>query len=230
MSFAEELKNDSIKTWKNILEHAFIQALSNDTLPKENFIVYLLQDRIFLKEFCILLENIRKLSHDKNIRKWINELIQAINENELKMQDELLEILRYSDYDTNIVSLPMETTLKYIYDMRNLSGEELSGKTSKLYELVSFTAPCPWTYYEIADKIRKENIVKDKATKKWIDFYSSYESKRQVDFIIHLINDVVNDLTAVEKFAMKNCFRKACTNELDFWDMAYQTKKLTRLL
>ena len=56
MSFAGELKNDSIDIWNNILDHVFIQEISNDTLPKEKFIVYLLQDRIFLKEFCILLD------------------------------------------------------------------------------------------------------------------------------------------------------------------------------
>ena len=166
MSFAGELKNDSIDIWNNILDHVFIQEISNDTLPKEKFIAYLLQDRIFLKEFCILLDKGMRMTLDKNVKKWFKELIQDITKIEMKMQDELLELLRYKDYDTTVASLPNETTLDYIYDTRKLSTEPI-----QLYELISFIAPCPWTYYEIADKISKENRIKDNATKRWIEFY-----------------------------------------------------------
>jgi thiaminase/transcriptional activator TenA len=219
MSFASELKSDSIEIWNRILGHVFIQEISNGTMPKEKFIVYLLQDRIFLKEYCILLEKGIKLTNDKNIRKWINELIQDITKNEMKMQRELLEMLRYNDYDTTVVSLPNEKTLNYIYNMRKLSED-----TNKLYEIISFIAPCPWIYHEIAEKICKDNRIDDQVIKKWTDFYASYESKQQVDSITHLLNEVSNDLTKIEKSSMKSYFTKACRNELEFWDTIYHTK------
>ncbi len=223
MSFAGELKNDSIDIWNNILDHVFIQEISNDTLPKEKFIAYLLQDRIFLKEFCILLDKGMRMTLDKNIKKLFSELIRGITKIEMKMQDELLELLRYTDYDTTVASLPNETTLDYIYDTRKLSTEPI-----KLYELISFIAPCPWTYYEIADKISKENRIKDIVTKKWIEFYCSDESKQQVDHITRMLNDISKDLTQNEKSDMKRYFKMACRNELDFWNMAHNTK-LTRI-
>jgi len=223
MSFAGELKNDSIDIWNNILDHVFIQEISNDTLPKEKFIVYLLQDRIFLKEFCILLDKGMRMTPDKNIKKWFRELIQDITKIEMKMQDELLELLRYTDYDTTVASLPNVTTLDYIYDTRKLSTEPI-----KLYELISFIAPCPWTYYEMANKISKENRVKDIITKRWIEFYCSDESKQQVEHITHMLNDISQDLTQNEKSVMKGYFKMACRNELDFWNMAHNTK-LTRI-
>ncbi len=223
MSFAGELKNDSIDIWNNILDHVFIQEISNDTLPKEKFIVYLLQDRIFLKEFCILLDKGMRMTPDKNIKKWFMELIQDITKIEMKMQDELLELLRYTDYDTTVASLPNVTTLDYIYDTRKLSTEPI-----KLYELISFIAPCPWTYYEIANKISKENRIKDIITKRWIEFYCSDESKQQVEHITHMLNDISKDLTQNEKSVMKGYFKMACRNELDFWNMAHNTK-LTRI-
>ena len=68
-----------------ILENKFIEGLSNDPLPSQKLIVYLLQKRIFLKEFCILLEKGMKLAQDDNITKWIDELIHNITEVELKM-------------------------------------------------------------------------------------------------------------------------------------------------
>lgn len=223
MSFAGELKNDSIDLWNDILDHVFIQEISNDTLPKEKFIAYLLQDRIFLKEFCILLDKGMRMTLDNNIKKWFKELIRDITKIEMKMQDELLELLRYTDYDTTVASLPNETTLDYIYDTRKLSTEPI-----KLYELISFIAPCPWTYYEIADKISKENRIKDTVTKRWIEFYCSDESKQQVDHITRILNDISKDLTQNEKSVMKRHFKMACRNELDFWNMAHNTK-LTRI-
>jgi len=223
MSFANELKNDSMEILNKILGHEFIQEISNDTLPNEKFIVYLLQDRIFLKEFCILLDKGMRMTLDTNIKKWFSELIRGITKIEIKMQAELLDILRYTDYDTTVASLPNETTLNYIYNIRKLSTEPI-----KLYELVSFIAPCPWTYYEIADKIGKENRIKDIVTKRWIEFYCSDESKQQVDHITHMLNDISKDLTQVEKSVMKRYFKLACRNELDFWNMAYNTK-LARL-
>ncbi|MDN5847178.1 MAG: hypothetical protein L0H53_13000 [Candidatus Nitrosocosmicus sp.] len=223
MSFAGELKNDSIDIWNNILDHMFIQEISSDTLPKEKFIAYLLQDRIFLKEFCILLDKSMRMTLDKNIKKWFKELIRDITKIEMKMQDELLELLRYTDYDTTVASLPNETTLDYIYATRKLSTEPI-----KLYELISFIAPCPWTYYEIADKISKENRIKDIVTKRWIEFYCSDESKQQVDHITRMLNDISKDLTQNEKSVMKRYFKMACRNELDFWNMAHNTK-LTRI-
>ncbi len=219
MSFADELKNDSVAIWNNILDHVFIQEISNDALPKEKFIAYLLQDRIFLKEFCILLDKGMRMTLDKNIKKWFKDLIQDITKIEMKMQDELLKLLRYTDYDTTVASLPNETTLDYIYDTRKLSTEPI-----KLYELISFIAPCPWTYYEIADKISKENKIKDIVTKRWIEFYCSDESKQQVDHFTHMLNDISKDLTQNEKSVMKRYFKMACRNELDFWNMAYNTK------
>ncbi len=224
MSFTSELKKDSIDIWNNILDHVFIQEISNDTLPKGKFIAYLLQDRIFLKEFCILLDKGMRMAPDKDIKKWFRELTTGITKVEMKMQDDLLELLRYTDYDTTVASLPNETTLDYIYDTRKLSTEPI-----KLYELISFIAPCPWTYYEIADKISKENRIKDIVTKRWIEFYCSDESKQQVDHITYMLNEITKDLTPNEKSVMKRYFKMACRNELEFWNMAYNTK-LTRLL
>ncbi|MBA3749793.1 MAG: hypothetical protein H0X03_02670 [Nitrosopumilus sp.] len=217
MSFADILKDNSEDIWKKILKHIFIHEISNDVLPNEKFIFYLLQDKIFLKEFCIFLDKAMKISMDENIKKWINELIYSTVNHEMKMQNDLLEMLRYTN-NTKTTIQANEITLNYIFDMKKLLQD-----TSKLYEVISFMAPCPWTYFEIAEKIKNENRIKNEVSKKWLKFYSSDESKQQVEFLKELLNELSKELTVTDKTKMKNLFNKACQNELDFWKMSYYT-------
>jgi len=63
------------------------------TLPKEKFIFYLLQDRIFLKEFCILSENAIDLAHDNNMRRWLSELIVSNVKVIVQQQQQLFNLL-----------------------------------------------------------------------------------------------------------------------------------------
>jgi thiaminase len=54
----------------------------------------------------------------------------------------------------------------------------------------------------------------------------SFESKQQVDFILHLLNDFSKDLSNDERSEMKIYFNKACKHELDFWHSAYNYKQI----
>jgi len=161
-----------------------------------------------------------KLTEDEDMKKWMNGLVYGIVEFELKMQDDLLQTLGYIN---NNQITATDVTLEYIDSMKTMLKN--NDDYSKLHKIIAFMAPCPWTYYEIAINIKNENKhQKDASVLKWVDFYSSLESKQQVDFIIHLINDISKDLTQDEKSEMKSYFNKACKHELDFWNAAYGHK------
>ena len=217
--FSTELKYNSIKLWNDILENRFIKDLSTNSLPTERFIFYLLQDRIFLKEFCTFLDKSSKLTNDEDIRKWMGNVVDIIINYELKMQDELLLIMGYKNTNLTMLTSPTSVTKDYMDSMKQILAN--NDNNSKLHKIIAFMAPCPWTYYEIAEKIKKEGILQGDTITKWVDFYSSIESKQQVDFMIHLINDVSKDLTNDERSEMKIYFNKACKHELDFWQAAY---------
>ena len=87
-------------------------------------------------------------------------------------------------------------------------------------EIVSAMALCPWTYFEIAKKLSK-NHIQSEIYKKWIQFYSSEESHRQVKEIKMMLDALAREAREKDKIAMKNHFATACKYEYLFWDMAY---------
>ena len=81
-------------------------------------------------------------------------------------------------------------------------------------------APCPWTYLEIAQKLSKIPI-RNEAYRKWVQFYSSNESVKQVDEIKQILNTLGRNENEKSKDTMKNHFANACKYEYLFWEMPY---------
>ena len=87
-------------------------------------------------------------------------------------------------------------------------------------EIVSVMAPCPWTYLEIAQKLAKIHMGNEPYMK-WVQFYSSTESHRQVAEIKDILNRLGEKVDEKCKAKMKNHFANACKYEYLFWEMAY---------
>ena len=114
----------------------------------------------------------------------------------------------------NYEFFPCRTTLDYTSYLMNTSS---NGTFS---EIVSVIAPCPWTYLEIARKLSKIPI-RNEAYRKWVQFYSSTESRRQVAEIKQILNRLDEEVDEMSNAKMKNHFANACKYEYLFWEMAY---------
>ena len=217
-TFSDVLKQHSIKTWNKILSHSFITEISMDILPLDKFTFYLKQDNIFLKEFCNFLHVAKQKSTSPKMKEWFNGLIYSTVNLEMQMQTQILNILQISP-GTNLKHVfpnttTTITTLNYTSYLRQISS------TGSMSEIVSAMTPCPWTYFEIAKKLSK-NHIQSEIYKKWIQFYSSEESHRQVKEIKMMLNALAKEASEKDKMAMKNHFATACKYEYLFWDMAY---------
>ena len=122
--------------------------------------------------------------------------------------------LNYPSNTANHEFFPCRTTLNYTSYLMNTSS---NGTFS---EVVSVMAPCPWTYLEIAQKLSKIPIGNE-AYRKWVQFYSSTESNRQVAEIKEILNRLGEKVDEKSKAKMKNHFANACKYEYLFWEMAY---------
>jgi thiaminase (transcriptional activator TenA) len=134
------------------------------------------------------------------------------------MQTQILDILKISSRINLKDMFPgtnkTTTTLNYASYLRYISS------TGSLAEIVSTMAPCPWTYFEIAEKLSKKYIQRD-IYKKWIQFYSSEVSHMQVNEIKMILDVLAKEASEKDKMVMKNHFATACKYEYLFWDMAY---------
>jgi thiaminase (transcriptional activator TenA) len=214
--FPDALKQHSIETWNKILNHSFITEISMDVLPLDKFTFYLKQDSIFLKEFCNFLQVAKQKSNSPKMSEWFDGLIYSTINFEMQMQIQILNILEIlsGTEHKGIFPSTTTTTLNYTSYLRYISS------TGSMGEIVSAMAPCPWTYFEIAEKLSKSYIQRG-IYKKWIQFYSSEESYKQVKEIKIMLNVLGKEASEKEKMAMKNHFATACKYECLFWDMAY---------
>jgi thiaminase/transcriptional activator TenA len=215
VSFVDDLKEYSIKTWQKILDHRFIKELANDTLPIRKFVFYLNQDHYFLEGFSKFLYSAKLKTHDNEMKQWLEKLFFTTVNIEMKMQRQLLGSLGGGQSLTASADIiPSKTTLDYISYLKNVS---LAGK---FCEIVSVMAPCPWTYLEIAQNLSKVNI-RNNIYVKWVQFYSSDESRRQVAAIQQILNLLGKEENEKYKQIMKNHFANACKYEYLFWEMVY---------
>jgi thiaminase/transcriptional activator TenA len=225
ITFADELKQSSIETWQGIINHRFVVEIYNDILPVDKFLFYLKQDQIFLKEFCRFLSVAKQKSDNSDdLVKLFDSLTYSIVNFEMKMQDQIivdsLSLLRSEQPSScirNLNVLPSKITIEYIIYLEQVSSNGSIG------EIVSAMAPCPWTYLEIADKLAKSHHVQNnRIYKKWVQFYSSDESRRQTSHLKTILCLLADDKASNEdRLAMKKLFATACKYEFLFWDMAY---------
>jgi thiaminase len=127
---------------------------------------------------------------------------------EMEMQNQLLDSMAMtsllsSAYNNNysLESISSKMTLEYTSYLTHVS---LKGG---LHEIVSVMAPCPWSYFEIAKKLsrRKQNI-KTEVFRKWIDFYSSYESVKQVEGVKDILNELSRNAAEADKKTNEKSF------------------------
>lgn len=212
ISFSEKLKHNNIDTWNKILNHNFITEIAENVLPIIKFIFYLKQDKIFLQAFCNLLTMASTITNDKEIKLWFEALMESTTKYEITMQDEILQRLDNNYLNTGVSA--EDVTRNYITYMNSVSNSE------DLALIVSAIGPCPWTYYEISNALIKKNV-KSKAFKKWLQFYSSDESGKQVKELKQVLNKLARNASEKKKIEMNSRFSISCNYELKFWDMAY---------
>lgn len=118
------------------------------------------------------------------------------------------------------ISSAAKATLNYVSFLRKVSVSR------SVEEMVSAMAPCPWSYFEIAQKILisyngGQNKIRTEAYQKWTEFYSSKESQQQVEYLKSLLGNLYENASKSKKLVMEYHFSIACQYEHDFWKMAY---------
>jgi thiaminase (transcriptional activator TenA) len=194
--------------------------LSSELLPLNKFVFYLRQDHYFLGEFSKFLHSAKEKTNDNKLKEWLDSLYLNTVNFEMEMQKQLLNSLWLSSSSPNTANYEFflcRTTLNYTSYLMNISSN------GTFNEIVSVMAPCPWTYLEIAQKLSKIPI-RNEAYKKWVQFYSSTESHRQVAEIKEILNRIGQKVDDESKAEMKKHFANACRYEYLFWEMAYNLR------
>ena len=184
----------------------FIQQMLDGTLPQEQFVKYLQQDKIYLKEYSRDLYAVADMMTDKNESNFFRAMAKEGMESENAMQAMLSE--RFG-----IVGepLPAAITLRYTRFLRHYTD------TLDLPIVLAAVLPCYWVYNEVGKYLIAQHISPNNPYKEWIQTYGSEDMDKATSYAVTLIDRLAEDCTPERQALMRRIFAEGCALELEFF-------------
>lgn len=196
-----------------IMKHPFIVELGNGTLPEGNFIYYVIQDTLYLREYSRILKIVGERMARADYRDFFIQQSKIVSEVEMGE----LHLRFLSEKEINLPEHDMSlTTSAYTDHMyrQAIQGTELQAILSVL--------PCYVIYLDVADNITASNgIPVEYAT--WIKEYSSDRYRESVERISSIVSEMmeVHGLSESDRKVL----RKSAVFEYMFWETAMKMEK-----
>lgn len=213
MNNSDILFQNSKHIWDEYLKHPFLQELGNNTLLKEKFHFYLLQDYLYLfeyaKVFSLGFSKTQSSKLQKNFLQGQNEVFNELEIHKKYMLDMQIDENKIADLKPSIYSIAYTNYMQSV----GFSGDE--------DDIIATILPCAWSYFFIAKKLKE--VYKDSGFyNHWINSYNSKEYFDSWQWMILHINSKSYEKDKFEK--MNEIFLASSEFEYMFWDMAYNQK------
>ncbi len=193
-------------TMRSIEQYAFIQEMLAGTLPQEQFVRYLQQDKIYLKEYSRDLYAVADMMADKAEGDFFRATAKEGMESENAMQTMLSE--RFGIHGE---ALPVATTLRYTRFLRHYTD------TLDVPVVLAAVLPCYWVYNEVGKYLVAQHITPDNPYKEWIQTYGSPEMDEATNYVVGLIDRLAENCTPEKQALMRRVFAEGCALELEFF-------------
>lgn len=203
--------------WRDYTRHAFVEGLKDGTLPRENFLHYLVQDYVFLVHFS---------------RAWALAVTKSGTLDEMKAAAATVNALVNHEMQLHVgicagEGIPEEALFTATERPENLAYTRYvmdAGHSGDFADLMAALAPCVMGYGEIGARLRAEKAA-DTPYGDWIETYSGDEYQelcRDVGALIDaaLTRRIGADFEAAPRWAsLQAHFTRATVLEAGFWDM-----------
>ncbi|MEC9044344.1 MAG: thiaminase II [Pseudomonadota bacterium] len=202
--------------WDEYTKHPFVQKLADGSLPKENFVNYLIQDYVFLIHFsrawALAITKAETLQEMRLCAATVNALVNE----EISLHVKLCanEGIKEADLFNAIEATPNLAYTRYVLD---------AGHSGDFLDLIAALAPCVLGYGEIGFMISKTEH--SSAYSDWISTYSAKEYQSVCADVGKLIDEAVairlgeNPIKNPRWHRLTNRFLTATRLEVGFWQM-----------
>jgi thiaminase/transcriptional activator TenA len=210
------------EAWAAYVEHPFVGALANGTLPETAFRHYLVQDYIFLIHFSRAWAlSAFKADSIEDIRQGAAVLSGLIND-EIRLH---VEYCAGYGLDEKAMAAAPEANANMAYTRfvmeRGLAGDML--------DLLVALAPCVVGYGEIGRRLKADPGTKMEGNPyvSWIEMYAGEEYGEVVTTAVRQLERVARERLGDDPSAsprwpsLLRDFEKACWLEADFWQMGW---------
>lgn len=211
--FTGELWHGIEDTFARILDHPFLNGLTDGTLPEECFAQYVLQDGIYLSEYARALSLVGVRSGEAEALKMFDEHSAGAIAVERSLHEGFLKELGVSEREAAAVS-PAPTTLAYTsYLLKTAS-------LGSYPEALCAVLPCYWIYREVGVALAGQSSP-DPRYARWISTYADPEFGKLVDAVLDLTDAVGERLSEDDKKRARVSFETAARYEWMFWNAGW---------
>lgn len=205
--------------WDGCTRHAFVEGLSDGSLPRASFLHYLRQDYVFLFHFARAWALAAAKSETLDEMRLSAATVAGLADGEMALH---VQLCAREGIGIDALAATEEAPENLAYTRYVLEA----GYSGSLLDLLAALAPCVLGYGEIGLRLARE--ADDTPYREWIDTYAGDEYQtvcRDVGMLI----DAAVERRLGSRFAaaprwerLAARFRDATRLEIGFWDMGFR--------
>ncbi len=218
-SLFARLKASCPEDWQAYIEHPFVTALGDGTLPEAAFRAYLGQDYLFLIHFARAYALAVYKSNDIVEMRQATDTLDALINQEMRLHIEFCT--GWGLGETEMAALP-EARENIAYTRFVLD----KGLAGDLLDLLVALAPCVVGYAEIGTRLASQpaNSLADNPYRAWVETYAGADYQSVAVAAIAQLDRVAEkrlggDLAGGRWPSLAATFRAATQLEAEFWGM-----------
>ncbi len=214
--FRDDLWRHLAPSYTAIIEHPFLAALVDGSLPPEVFVHYLLQDAHYLRDYARALAITgAKATDDDSIIQFCTDAAAAITV-ERSLHDSILAGFELADR----AEVPVQpTTLAYTSYLLRTAYQGCFA------EAVAVVLPCYWIYAMVGQELLSRTSATPSPNpiyQRWIDTYGGDEFQQTVQQVLGTVDRLGAGLSASERARFVEHLLITAKYEWLFWDAAWR--------
>ena len=211
-AWTDKAWNHALPVIQDIQCHPFVQGLKDGSLPKADFINYLEQDMVYLKNYGEEMAMLSQLMPTPPMK----QLFSQIASDGVQAEEELHQFLAKT-WNVHPATAVSDSTQGYM----NFTRHYLESEDPAL--AIAALLPCFWVYNEVGHFIADTTLSDSHPYKAWIQTYESEEMNEVVNQVIGFANQLASESTVAKQAEMRDIFVEAVRWEYRFFD---QKKKM----
>lgn len=213
--FSKELYLSTKEIWDSYYEHPFVKEIGENSLEKERFKFYIIQDYLYLLEYAKLFAlGVIKSKNESDMKKFA-KLTDGILNSEMGIHRVYMKKLGITEEDISKIK-PTLDNISYTSYMLSVSH------CGDIKEIAVAALSCMWSYKMIGDKLKELYGAEQDFYGDWIKTYSSSTYEELTNWNIELVEKYCANISEEEKEHLKTIFINCSIYEYKFWDMSYK--------
>jgi thiaminase/transcriptional activator TenA len=216
-SWTQQLWQAVEPTYQAILEHPFLEGLTDGSLPQDRFAYYVAQDAHYLRDYARALAVVGAKAPTHADTGVLAKHAAGTVDVELALHEALLPRLGLSGADLENIPISPTTTAYTSYLLATVYGGSFA-------QGLAAVLPCYWIYARVGEAL-VERGSPDERYSTWIDTYASDEFAAVVAEVLALADRIGPDLSESEKALALQHFCVTAQYEWMFWDAAWRQER-----